>query len=106
RVRPADADGRPPHPATVTDLEFAHQLVDWWDFADLGTSQARFARAAAVEPVAARRASLLTQVARAQGMQDALAAGHATLDALGEPADLADEPAVRAALERGRLHHL
>jgi tetratricopeptide (TPR) repeat protein len=39
-------------------------------------------------------------------MRDDLAAGHATLDALGEPADLADEPAVRTALERGRLHHL
>jgi tetratricopeptide (TPR) repeat protein len=90
----------------MSDPAFAEQLLDWWDFDDPAGSQARFAAAAAAEPVAARRASLLTQVARAQGMQDAFDAGQATLDALGEPADLADEPAVRTLLERGRLHHL
>jgi tetratricopeptide (TPR) repeat protein len=90
----------------MNDSTFAGQLLDWWDFDDPAASQARFVRAAATEPVTARRESLLTQLARAQGMQEAFDAGHATLDALGDPADLADEPAVRTLLERGRLHHL
>ena len=90
----------------MSDPMFAGQLLDWWDFDDPAASQARFLQAAATEPVAARRESLLTQLARAQGMQDAFDAGHATLDALGDPADLAEEPAVRTLLERGRLHHL
>jgi len=90
----------------MSDPEFAEQMLDWWDFDDPAESKARFSAAAAAEPDAARRASLLTQVARAQGMLDAFEAGHATLDSLGDPDGLADEPAVRTLLERGRLHHL
>lgn len=81
-------------------------LLDWWDFDDPAGSQARFATAADAEPDAGRRAALLTQVARAQGMRDDLDAAHATLDALGDPADLPADPRVRLLLERARLHHV
>lgn len=89
----------------MTGPGFAAHILQLWDFQDPAASQARFTAAADAEPDGPRRRSLLTQVARAQGLQEAYEAGHATLDAVGDPADLADEPAVRALLERGRLHN-
>jgi tetratricopeptide (TPR) repeat protein len=89
----------------MTDLGFSQRIIDMWDFRDPAASQLRFTEAAAAEPDPAHRQSLLTQVARAHGLQKSLEAGHATLDSLGDPAALADEPGVRALLERGRLHN-
>jgi hypothetical protein len=76
-------------------------LDDLWDDADAAGSEARLRAAfeAATDPVVRRE--LRTQVARALGLQERFTEAHGVLDAL----DL-DEPvvAVRAALERGRLH--
>lgn len=90
----------------MSDFAFARRVMELWDFDDPAGSQARFADAATGEPDPAHRASLLTQVARAQVMLDDFDAARATLDAVGDPAGLADEPAVRVLLERGRLRHL
>jgi hypothetical protein len=77
-------------------------LDDLWDFADAVGSEARLRAAfdAATDPV--ERRELRTQVARALGLQERFTEAHGMLDAI----DL-DEPvvAVRAALERGRLHN-
>jgi tetratricopeptide (TPR) repeat protein len=89
----------------MTDLPFAARVLALWNFRDPAESQVRFAAAADQEADSASRQSLLTQVARAQGLQERYAEGHATLDALGDPAELADEPGVRVLLERGRLHN-
>ncbi len=70
-----------------------------WDFDDPAGSELRF-RAAAEIAEGADRLVLLTQVARALGLQERYDEGHAVLD------DLAvDDPevATRTALERGRL---
>ena len=89
----------------VTDLELAERVLRIWEFTDPVGSQKRFAEAADAEPDLVRRQVLCTQVARAQGLQEEFAAGHATLDALGDPDQLAAEPAVRCLLERGRLRN-
>ena len=72
---------------------------DLWDFSDPAGSEARFREAADHhgEPV---RSVLLTQVARALGLQGRYAEAHDLLDALptGDP-----EVGVRVDLERGRL---
>lgn len=70
-----------------------------WDFDDPAGSEARF-REAATAADGVRRELLLTQVARALGLQERYEDGHALLDGLR-----ADhrEVAVRTALERGRL---
>lgn len=78
-------------------------MLEFWDFDDPAGSRRRFMEAAAEEADPARRQSLLTQVARAHGLEDAFDAGHRVLDELGDPAGLAAEPAIREALERGRL---
>src|SRR4051794_23632774 len=70
-----------------------------WDFDDPAGSEQRF-RAAADIAEGADRLVLLTQVARALGLQERYDEGHAVLD------DLAVENvevAIRATLERGRL---
>ena len=72
--------------------------AELWDFDDPAASEHRF-REAAVGP---DRAVMLTQVARALGLQEAYDAGHALLDEVAaEP--LGDEARVRLLLERGRL---
>jgi tetratricopeptide (TPR) repeat protein len=91
--------------SAVTDAELAHRVLALWDYRDPAGSQARFAAAADAEADPVRRAVLRTQQARAQGLRDDFAGGHATLDALGEPATLTAEPAVRVLLERGRLRN-
>ncbi|QIG41701.1 tetratricopeptide repeat protein [Nocardioides anomalus] len=70
-----------------------------WDFGDPAGSEARF-RAAAEEAEGAERLVLLTQLARALGLQERYAEGHAVLDHLTVRDD---EVAVRSELERGRL---
>ncbi|UFN43780.1 tetratricopeptide repeat protein [Nocardioides okcheonensis] len=74
-------------------------LRDLWDFDDPAASEQRFrAHAdAAAEPAATHAR---TQVARALGLQERYAEGHAVLDPLPTTDD---EAAVRVALERGRL---
>ena len=70
-----------------------------WDFDDPAGSEQRF-RAAAEMAEGADRLVLLTQVARALGLQERYDEGHAVLDDL---AVTDDEVATRASLERGRL---
>lgn len=79
-----------------------------WDFDDPVGSEQRFRAAAAG---GGDREVMLTQVARALGLQGRYAEGHAELDRLeaegggtsgSEPSG--SETAVRIALERGRLH--
>src|SRR3954447_18015347 len=70
-----------------------------WNFDDPAGSEQRF-RAAAETAEGTDRLVLLTQVARALGLQERYDEGHAVLDHLA-----VDDPEVdtRAALERGRL---
>lgn len=70
-----------------------------WDFDDPAGSEHRF-RAAAETAEGSDRPVLLTQAARALGLQERYDEAHALLDELA-PVD--DEVAVRIALERGRL---
>ena len=74
-------------------------VTSLWDFADPAGSEQRF-RAAADIAEGSDRLVLLTQVARALGLQQRYDEGYAVLDSLavGDP-----EVATRAALERGRL---
>lgn len=73
-----------------------------WDFSDPAGSEARF-RAAAADADPRTKRILATQVARALGLQERFAEGHAALDAI-DPADDDPELATRVALERGRLY--
>jgi tetratricopeptide (TPR) repeat protein len=70
-----------------------------WDFDDPAGSEQRF-RAAAATAEGTARLVLMTQVARALGLQERYDEGHAALDDLsvGDP-----EVATRVSLERGRL---
>jgi tetratricopeptide (TPR) repeat protein len=70
-----------------------------WDFEDPAGSEQRF-RAAAATAEGTGRLVLMTQVARALGLQERYDEGHAVLDDLsvGDP-----EVATRVSLERGRL---
>lgn len=70
-----------------------------WDFDDPAGSETRFREAAAIAE-GADRLVLLTQVARALGLQERYDEGHALLDEL---AVSYPEVATRASLERGRL---
>ena len=83
----------------MTDPASPHDLDDLWDFDDAAGSEQRL-RAAVDIAEGVDRSVLLTQVARALGLQERYAEGHALLD------DLAtgnDEVATRVSLERGRL---
>jgi tetratricopeptide (TPR) repeat protein len=70
-----------------------------WDYDDPQGSERRFREAAAIAE-GAEQLVLLTQVARALGLQDRYDEGHGVLDhlATGDP-----EVAARVSLERGRL---
>ena len=70
-----------------------------WDFDDPAGSEERI-REAAAGASGVDREALLTQVARALGLQDRFEEGHAVLDGV-QPGD--PEVDVRVALERGRL---
>jgi tetratricopeptide (TPR) repeat protein len=93
-------------PARAEDLPVLETL---WDFSDAAKSEARFrevlpkAEAAGDADYLAR---LLSQIARAQGLQARFAEGHATLDRAEatRPKD-AEATRVLVLLERGRLHN-
>jgi tetratricopeptide (TPR) repeat protein len=70
-----------------------------WDFDDAAGSEERF-RATAEQVEGDDRLVLMTQVARALGLQERYDEGHAVLDQLSPTAD---EVSVRIVLERGRL---
>jgi tetratricopeptide (TPR) repeat protein len=77
-------------------------LDELWDFSDPAGSERRFAsQAASLAHTDAERAELLTQQARALGLQERFAAGRALLDSLGPGTDAAVRTRVR--LEGGRL---
>ncbi len=73
--------------------------AELWDFDDPVGSEARF-RAAADTAEGSERLVLITQVARALGLQERYDEGHAVLDQLSVDDD---EVATRVSLERGRL---
>jgi tetratricopeptide (TPR) repeat protein len=73
--------------------------TELWDFDDPAGSEARF-RAAVATAEGADRLVLMTQVARALGLQERYDEGHAVLDQLSVDDD---EVATRVSLERGRL---
>ncbi len=83
-----------------------------WDFDDAAGSEQRF-REAAADAAGADRLVLLTQVARALGLQNRFAEAHDTLDQVLGASSMAAEPdeaptldaevTTRVALERGRL---
>jgi tetratricopeptide (TPR) repeat protein len=79
--------------------EFVIDPRPMWDFDDPAASEARF-REAAAEATGTDRGVMLTQVARALGLQERFAEAHHVLDGLA-----AEHPelVVRIGLERGRL---
>lgn len=77
----------------------AARLAGLWDFDDPAGSETRF-RSAADESGGPDRDVLLTQAARALGLQERYAEGHALLDSVS---DVTPEVRVRRSLERGRL---
>ena len=79
-----------------------------WDFSDPAGSESRFRAALAAEPSLPvnLRAEVHTQIARAQGLHQRFAEGHATLDEIeSSPEPRSDRVEVRIALERGRLRN-
>src|SRR5215475_3833114 len=77
-------------------------LDELWDFSDPAESEQRFATEEALAShTDSERAELVTQRARALGLQQRFEEGHALLDSLGDSADAA--VSTRIALERGRL---
>jgi tetratricopeptide (TPR) repeat protein len=80
------------------------RLRHLWDFDDLETTDERFRALLAQETSDGRRAEILTQLARVQGLRGQFADGHRLLD---EAEGLAGSSAAANAhiqLERGRLH--
>lgn len=77
-------------------------LDELWDFGDPAGSERRFtAEAASRAYTDAERAELLTQQARALGLQERFGAGRALLESLGQAGDAAVRTRVK--LETGRL---
>ena len=77
-------------------------LDELWDFSDPAGSEQRFAvEEASASNTDSERAEIVTQRARALGLQQRFEDGHALLDSLGDPADAV--VMTRMALERGRL---
>ncbi len=77
-------------------------LDELWDFEDPAGSEQRFAVEEGSEShTDSERAELVTQRARALGLQRRFEDGHALLDSLGDPSDAAVR--TRVALEAGRL---
>lgn len=90
----------------MTDLP---ELESLWDSSHPAETEGRMRSvlpAARASGDRAYWASLLTQIARAQGLQGRFAEGHASLDeAQGIAPDEAVESGLRLLLERGRLHN-
>ena len=77
-------------------------LDELWDFGDPTGSERRFAAEAASQAhTDAERAELLTQQARALGLQERFGAGRVLLESLGQVGDMAVRTRVK--LEAGRL---
>jgi tetratricopeptide (TPR) repeat protein len=77
-------------------------LDELWDFGDPAESERRFAAEATSQAhTDAERAELITQQARALGLQERFAAGRALLESLGQASDAAVRTRVK--LEGGRL---
>jgi tetratricopeptide (TPR) repeat protein len=89
-------------PATALDVDWLDRA---WDFDRPAESEVRFrAELALLPPNSAARLELLTQLARAQGLQRHFAAAQTTLDAVAQ--ELPGNPervVVRYLLERGRV---
>jgi tetratricopeptide (TPR) repeat protein len=77
-----------------------------WDYSDPAGSESRLRDAAVAAGDESSRLELLTQVARAQGLQHRFAEAHATLDGVKPKLDGASAGArVRYLLERGRVYN-
>lgn len=77
-------------------------LDDLWDYHDLAKSETSFRELLAKEPE--HRAEILTQIARAQGLQGEFDKAHTTLDEVEHlPTD--ERIKVRYLLERGRVYN-
>ncbi len=78
------------------------RLRPYWDFGDLDATEERFRGLLAEEASAARRAEILTQLARIEGLANRFAEADTLVE---EAAGLSSEPVVRARidLERGRI---
>lgn len=87
----SDVDGR----------QLQAQIDQHWDFDDPATSEQRFRAAAGGEGGAVVRDALLTQVARALGLQQRYADATKLLESLGGATD--PEVITRVRLERGRV---
>ncbi|RIK44371.1 MAG: hypothetical protein DCC55_02715 [Chloroflexi bacterium] len=86
---------------------FAQDIDDLWDYQQPAESEARFRQALAQSaPRSEYYIELLTQIARAQGLQRNFVAAHATLDAAVELLTASYRRApLRILLERGRLYN-
>jgi tetratricopeptide (TPR) repeat protein len=82
-------------------------INDLWNYQAPAESEARFRTALAkTEAGSERWLELMTQIARAQGLQYNFAAAHATLDEVQQALDPAQRRAtIRYWLERGRVHN-
>lgn len=79
------------------------EINDLWDFDQPEESERRFREAAASTDDLGWRHEVLTQVARALGLQRHFDEGHAILDRVESECSLSDRAAIRLHLERGRL---
>jgi tetratricopeptide (TPR) repeat protein len=80
------------------------RLRHLWDFDDLETTDERFRALLAQETSDGRRAEILTQLARVQGLRGQFADGHRLLDEAEGLAGSSAAASARIQLERGRLH--
>ncbi|MGH2625038.1 MAG: hypothetical protein ACRDHY_00115, partial [Anaerolineales bacterium] len=90
----------------MSDLPELDSLWDYSHPAETEASMRSLLPAAAASGDRGYVASLLTQIARAQGLRGRFADGHSSLDeAKGIAPAEAAEPRLRMLLERGRLHN-
>src|SRR5215831_16445139 len=93
--------------AAPSDLLDTAALDRWWDFDHPAASEAKFREEAAALPAdSTARLELMTQIARAQGLQRQFPEAHLTLDQVqpnlrGHPPRLS----IRYLLERGRVYN-
>src|SRR5919108_567957 len=88
-----------PHDASALDFDAL------WDYGRPGETEARFRQLLPqIAPQADQHAELLTQIARAQGLQRRFADAHQTLDAVqGLLPGVPSRVTIRYLLERGRV---
>src|SRR3954452_15541371 len=87
----------------AADTPISQEVLDeLWDFGDPGGWEERFATAATEAQVAGHRAELLTQQARALGLQGRYDDAISLLDRVSATTPAAN---VRVLLERGRVHN-